>query len=127
VYEDFIEVRGVSFKQNGNDDYKLLYIPCAQYRLTPGGGDDDIFTDITDEIDYSTVGYVKASDFIQNPEKSDVPVMPIDLDDNYIEVRFNNAKQGLECQPDNFIEYSIISSFLALTLSLKFLLRLIFV
>ena len=28
-----------------------------------------------------------------------------DLDDNYIEVRFNNAKQGLECQPDNFIEY----------------------
>lgn len=105
VYEDYIEVRGVSFKQNGNDDYKLLYIPCAQYRLTPGGGDDDIFTDITDEIDYSTVGYVKASDFIQNPEKNDVPVMPIDLDNNYIEVRFNNAKQGLECQPDNFIEY----------------------
>ena len=34
-------MRGISFKQSGNSNYELKYIPCAQYRLKPGDGDND--------------------------------------------------------------------------------------
>lgn len=100
VYEDCIEVRGVSFKQSGNSKYELKYIPCAQYRLTPGDGDNDSYSD----IDFSNIDYIKASDFTLNTLKTgnDLPVT--DLDNNYVDVRFNKASQGFLITPSSFIE-----------------------
>lgn len=102
VYEDYIDVRGISFKQSGNSNYELKYIPCAQYRLKPSDGDNDSYID----VDFSNIDYVKASEFTPNTLKvnnnSDLSV--IDLDNNYVEVRFNNAFQGFLIRPSSFIE-----------------------
>ena len=104
VYEDYIEVRGISFKQSGNSNYELKYIPCAQYRLKPGDGDNDSYND----VDFSNIDYVKASEFTPNTLKvnnnslSNMSV--IDLGNNYVEVRFNNASQGFLIRPSSFIE-----------------------
>ena len=102
VYEDYIEVRGISFKQSDNTEYTLKYIPCAQYRLKPGDGNNDSYID----VDFSNIDYVKASEFTPNELKvnNNSNLSVIDLDNNYVEVRFNNASQGFLIRQLSFIE-----------------------
>lgn len=99
VYDDCIEIRGVSFKQVGNDDYNFLYIPCAQYRLSVGSGNNDIYEHVVD-VDFSNAVMVTANDFTHNTNKSN-PVSVKQLSDDYIELRFDGNSQGFNVSPSN--------------------------
>ena len=107
VYEDYIEVRGVSFKQTGCNEYKLKYIPCAQYILKPGAGDNDNYEDPVN-IDFESIEYLTDINFSKNTKKLSnteefpkVRMSSFPLYGDYVEVRFNNTSQGLNVTPSN--------------------------
>lgn len=106
VYEDYIITKGIVFKEGGstNKDVarELKFVPCATYKLYPGSGDVDYLSD----IDFSKINYIKASDFTLNPVKggnnNSYPKVT-QLDDDYVEVIFNNASQGFYIKPESFL------------------------
>lgn len=107
VYEDYIEVRGVSFKQSNNSNYELKYIPCAQYILKPGAGDNDNYEDPVN-IDFENIKYITADRFSKNAEKSSnteefpkVTMLNSGYYSDYVELRFNNTSQGFNVTPPN--------------------------
>lgn len=99
VYENYIEIRGISFKRPGDFNYTTRYLPCAQYRLSMGSGDGDVmYTD----IDFNEIDYVHAEDFTENINKYS-PVSVTNIGDDYVEVIFSGDKQGYIIEPNNFI------------------------
>jgi hypothetical protein len=76
----------------------MKYIPTAQYRLKSGTGNNDIFSDIS----FKTIDFVKAADFYNNESKQPSYTV-IDLNYNYVEVKFNGASQGYCVKPSSFI------------------------
>ena len=106
VYEDYIITKGIVFKEGGSTNpyapRNLNFVPCATYKLYPGSGNVDYISD----IDFSQINYIKATDFTINPVKggnnNSYPKV-IQLDNDYVEVIFNNSSQGFYITPESFL------------------------
>jgi hypothetical protein len=94
VYNDYIDIRGIVFKDANDDNYTNLYTPIAQYRLNtniinipPKEG--------TQNPDVIEEGYVKKEHFDLNTSKANGDLNLItDMGDDYIQIEFNNNNQS---------------------------------
>jgi hypothetical protein len=95
VYEDYIVIRGMVFKDT--DTYTNLYLPIAQYKL-----DTTIIEIAAKEPEEPSVpdtpvveGYVRKEHFDLNTAKANGSLDYItDLDDDYVQIEFNNKNQS---------------------------------
>ena len=108
VYENYIDIRAICFKDAGDTSYSKKYIPIAQYRLYTAPG-----TDATDGGNGNGSGigggsttpdtpddgsvYVTASMIAQNTVKVEIPSSNYSVDDNThtLTVTFTTGSQGL--------------------------------
>lgn len=100
VYNDFIVVRGIVFKDANDTTYTNLYTPVAQYKLdttiinvspkdAPEEPDEPVNPDIEAE------GYVRKEHFDLNTAKANGDLNLItDLENDYVQVEFNNNNQS---------------------------------
>lgn len=96
VYDDYIVVRGIVFKDEGDEDYTNKYLPIAQYKL-----DTQLVTisaiepEEPSEPDVEEGGYVRKEHFDLNTAKANGDLALItDLEDNYVQIEFNNKNQS---------------------------------
>ena len=99
VYNDYIIIRGIVFKDANDTTYTNLYSPVAQYKLdttllnipakNPEGPETPVVPDD------STEGYVRAEHFDLNTAKANGDLALItDLEDNYVQIEFNQSNQS---------------------------------
>lgn len=97
VYEDYIVIRGMVFKDTNDTTYTNLYLPVAQYKL-----DTTLIEIAAKEPEEPSVpdiptdeGYVRKEHFDLNTAKANGNLDLItDLDDNYVQIEFNNKNQS---------------------------------
>ena len=108
VYEDYIVIRGMSFKDKSDTTYTLKYLPIATYKL-----DTTIVTVSTEsteepenpevpeepEIPTPTGPYVTAADCTFNTTK--VTGCSVIQDEDYVVFNFTAPKQGFYVKPSN--------------------------
>lgn len=107
VYEDYIDIRAISFKDANDSTYTKKYIPIAQYRLytapgvnaTDGGngsssgiGGGEIIPDTP--VDDGTV-YVTSDLIKENSIKNSGAVWSVDDDTHTLTVTFSAGAQGI--------------------------------
>ena len=102
VYENYIDILGIDLKAG-------KYLPIGRYRLDTSlqevaekeedGGDDVVVPPVTESA------YLKASDFVHNPEKVTGATVS-DLENGYVELTFTAKKQGFWITSDTFTPYS---------------------
>ena len=80
VYEDYIDIRGVNFKNN-------KYLPIANYRL------DTTLYEVAEKEDYIDT-YLHASDFVWYKGSGNMSVTDVEDMDNYYDVIFTAPSQG---------------------------------
>jgi hypothetical protein len=94
VYEDYIVLRGIAFKDDGDAEYTNKYLPIAQYKL------DTTIVEVPaketpDDPEDFTEGYVRKEHIDLNTAKANGSLDFItDLDDDYIQIEFNNKNQS---------------------------------
>lgn len=87
VYEDYIDIQGITFKTNDTQEYTNLYVPIAQYRLYTNPAHSDT----------PLPNLIHKQDILRHTEKS----MPLAINettvggDTYISVMFSNASSGV--------------------------------
>lgn len=97
VYEDYIVIRGMVFKDTNDTTYTNLYLPVAQYKL-----DTTIIEIAAKPEEEPSVpdiptgeGYVRKEHFDLNTAKANGNLDLItDLDDNYVQIEFNKNNQS---------------------------------
>lgn len=94
VYEDYIVIRGMAFKDTDDTTYTNLYLPVAQYKL-----DTTIIEIAAKQPSVPDIptgeGYVRKEHFDLNTAKANGNLDLItDLDDNYVQIEFNNKNQS---------------------------------
>jgi hypothetical protein len=97
VYNNYIVVRGIVFKDTNDTTYTNLYTPVAQYKL-----DTTILNvpakDAPEEPvnpDVEAEGYVRKEHFDLNTAKANGDLNLItDLENDYVQVEFNNNNQS---------------------------------
>lgn len=95
VYENYIIIRGMVFKDTDDTTYTNLYLPVAQYKL-----DTSIIEIPAKEVPEEPSvpdgeGYVRKEHFDLNIAKANGSLDLItDLDDNYVQIEFNKNNQS---------------------------------
>ena len=94
VYEDYIVIRGMVFKDTNDTTYTNLYLPVAQYKL-----DTTIIEIAAKEPSVPDIpageGYIRKEHFDLNTAKANGNLDLItDLDDNYVQIEFNKNNQS---------------------------------
>jgi hypothetical protein len=96
VYEDYIDIRAIVFKDTGDTDYSKKYIPIGQYRLytepeteTSSGGDSGTETPTDDSV------YVTTSMISTNTEKAGGESFTVDDDTHTLTITFTAKSQGV--------------------------------
>jgi hypothetical protein len=95
VYDDYIVVRGIVFKDEGDEDYTNKYLPIAQYKLdTQLVTIPEIEPEEPSEPDVEG-GYVRKEHFDINTAKANGNLDLItDLEDDYVQIEFNANNQS---------------------------------
>jgi hypothetical protein len=96
VYNDYIVLRGIVFKKEGDSEYTNKYEPIAQYKL-----DTTLITipalepETPVEPDNSSEGYVRAEHFDLNTAKANGDLALIEnLPDDYVQITFTQNNQS---------------------------------
>lgn len=97
VYDDCIVLRGMVFKDDGDTEWVNKYLPIAQYKI-----DTSLVNVPAKEVpeepedpDVEAEGYVRKEHIYLNTAKANGSLDYItDLDDNYIQIEFNNKNQS---------------------------------
>ena len=100
VYEDYVDIRAISFKDAGDSTYSKKYVPIAQYRLytapgtnaTDGGNGTPINPD--EPVDDGYV-YAVAANFARNTIKTDGVTWTVDDNTHTLTVTFTAGSQGI--------------------------------
>ncbi len=88
VYEDYVDVRAITFKDAEDTDYTTKYLPIGQYRLYTApegdsGGDSDGYT------------YVTSSMVSENSQKASGVTFECDDDTHTLSITFTAVSQGV--------------------------------
>ena len=104
VYDDYIVLRGVVFKKEGDTEYTNMYEPIAQYIL-----DTTLITIPALEVEEPTdpdapvENYVRAEHFDLNTAKANGDLALItDLPNDYVQITFNNKNQSYWVRSDSW-------------------------
>lgn len=97
VYENYIVLRGMSFKDDGDTEWVNKYLPVAQYKL-----DTTLINIPAKEVpeepedpNAPVEGYVRKEHILLNTAKANGSLDYItDLEDDYIQIEFNNNNQS---------------------------------
>ena len=99
VYNDYIVLRGIVFKKEGDSEYTNKYEPIAQYKLDttlitiPALVPEEPETPV--EPDNSSEGYVRAEHFDLNTAKANGDLALIEnLPDDYVQITFTQNNQS---------------------------------
>ena len=101
VYDNYIILKGISFKDKSDTNYKTKYIPVAYYKI-----DTDIIqinvTESTKPIipDPYISDYIKASDCTINTSKNSG--CTVEQEGDYVVFNFNKKSQGFYIKPENY-------------------------
>jgi hypothetical protein len=96
VYDDYIVVRGIVFKDKGDEEYTNKYLPIAQYKLdTQLVTISEIETEEPSMPDSDGTDYVRKEHFDLNTSKANGDLSLItDLEDDYVQIEFNANNQS---------------------------------
>jgi hypothetical protein len=104
VYNDYIVLRGVVFKKEGDAEYTNKYEPIAQYKL-----DTTLITipalepETPVDPDAPIENYVRAEHFDLNTAKANGDLdLIMDLPDDYVQITFNNKNQSYWVRSDSW-------------------------
>jgi len=104
VYDDYIVLRGVVFKKEGDTEYTNKYEPIAQYKLdttlieVPA-----LVPDEPVDPDIPVENYVRAEHFDLNTAKVNGDLALItDLPNNYVQITFNSKNQSYWVRSDSW-------------------------
>jgi hypothetical protein len=96
VYDNYIDIRGIAFKDTNDNTYTNHYLPIAQYRL-----DTTLLNIPAKEIeepenpDIVNEGYIRKEHFDLNTAKANGDLNLItDLEDDYVQIIFNSNNQS---------------------------------
>ena len=104
VYNDYIVLRGIVFKKEGDSEYTNKYEPIAQYKLdttlieVPA-----LETEEPVDPDAPVENYVRAEHFDLNTAKANGDLALItDLPDDYVQITFTNNNQSYWVRSDSW-------------------------
>lgn len=92
VYENYVDVRAISFKDADDTTYTTKYLPIGQYRLYTAPGSDSSGGDTTPDDGYT---YVTSSMVSLNPNKDDGLTFSVDDDTHTVTLNFTATSQGV--------------------------------
>ena len=104
IYNDYIVLRGIVFKKEGDSEYTNKYEPIAQYKLdttlieVPA-----LETEEPVDPDTPVENYVRAEHFDLNTAKANGDLALItDLPDDYVQITFTNNNQSYWVRSDSW-------------------------
>lgn len=107
VYENYVDIRGIVFKGEGDSDYVDKYLPVATYRL------DTTLLNISSDPSTDTVIYLTDENFARNEydytnngiaydtSESECPIVEWDDATETLSITFDNHSQKLICHTDD--------------------------
>lgn len=107
VYDNYIVIRGMVFKDAEDETHVNLYSPIAQYKLdttlvnipSKEGNEEPENPDVLGE------GYVRKEHFDLNTAKANGDLNLItDLEDNYVQIEFNNKNQSYWLRSPSWVD-----------------------
>lgn len=112
VYDNYIVIRGVSFKDKSDSNYTLKYLPIAQYKLDTSIIQLDINESTKPEpVEPFLTDYLTANDCTINTSKNSG--CTVEQDGDYIVFNFDKKSQGFYIKPNRYVSSDILSCSLA--------------
>jgi len=101
VYDNYIILKGISFKDKSDTNYNTKYIPLAYYKLDTNLIELNV-TESTKPIipDPFTTNYIKSSDCTINTSKNSGCI--VEQEGDYIVFNFDKKSQGFYIKPENY-------------------------
>lgn len=109
VYEDYIDIRAISFKDADDTDYNTKYLPIGQYRLytAPTTGSSDSGGSGTQEDDGYV--YVTSSMVTENSAKTTGVTISVDDTSHDVTLTFSAVSQGVLITDGNITSTSTVN------------------